>query len=316
MAPLRVQVAAFAAVVAVQLNMSGSFANGEATNNNPEGQAPVVRSPFASFFDGSALSDLDRMLQGTFTSMFSGFGGLEGMFRAETSPLSLSLREGDEKACQILVKGGSAGGLASGVKLGLDLPRRALHVTFQQEEHKKSEEGEKKRSFLSQSVRMASSMVLPERCIATAGVLMSGFGGLMLNTEESEGLVVLPSQVLLKEAIESGALPETVVEAVENGDQVALKELTDPQQCLAAGFTAEQCSKMGDKKPSVAMAVENGDQVALKELTDPQQCLAAGFTAEQCLKMGDKKPAVAMVASAEGPHMPVPRLDVALDVLN
>lgn len=130
-------------------------------------------------------------------------------------------------------------------------------------------------SFLSQSVHVSSSIQLPERCIGTAGVVISGLAGYMLDGSETEGLVVLPSSALLGECVEKGELPEDVYRAVTDGDQHAMGLLSEEQRCLAAGFTHIQCNKLGGKKPSVAI-----------------------------------------VPPAEGPYMPVPRLDVSLDVLN
>lgn len=130
-------------------------------------------------------------------------------------------------------------------------------------------------SFLSQSVHVSSALGLPERCVATAGALMSGYGGYLLDGEGSAGLVVLPSLALLKESVEKGDLPEGVVDAVKTGDQHKLQELSETQQCLVAGFTAEQCVQLGGKKPSVAF-----------------------------------------VPPSEGAQLPVPRLDVSLDVLS
>ena len=96
-----------------------------------------------------------------------------------------------------------------------------------------------------------------------------------MDGEGSAGLVVLPSLALLKESVEKGDLPEGVVDAVKTGDQHKLQELSETQQCLVAGFTAEQCVQLGGKKPSVAF-----------------------------------------VPPSEGAQLPVPRLDVSLDVLS
>lgn len=276
MAPLRVQVAAFAAMVAVQLNISGSFASNEAANRTAaDNDKPLSTSPFPSLFGGSALGDLDKMLQSSFSSFFGGFGALEGMFRSESSPLSLSLVEGDNDSCQIRIRGGSEGGLAKGVKVGIDTARHVLQASFHHEERQRSEDGEQRRSFLSQAVHVSTSLALPERCIGSAGALMLGYGGYMVSSDGSNGLVILPSSVSLEQAAERGEMPKGVAEAIARGDQQAVGELSDMQQCLAAGFTTDQC-----------------------------------------LKLGGKKPGVALVDSAEGGQIPVPRLDVSLDVLN
>ncbi|CDJ46861.1 GRA9 protein, putative [Eimeria brunetti] len=252
MAPLRVQVAAFAAMVAVQLNISGSFAGNEAEKPSPQGNESAVGLQFPNFFGDGSLAELDKMLQHSFASLLGGFGSFEHMFRTESAPFSLILPDGDDPTCQIKIKGGSTGRLANGMKLGIDTSTRTLHASFHHEESQRNEDGEKKRSFLSQTVHLSSTLGLPERCLATPGVLMSGFGGMLMNSDGSEGLVVLPSTTLIEETMKEGALPEETLQALQNGDQHFLSELQETQQCLVAGFTAAQCAKLGGAKPTVA----------------------------------------------------------------
>lgn len=97
MAPLRVQVAAFAAMVAVQLNISGSFAGSETGNSLTQGNdGNLGPGAFPSFFGGGSLFDLEKLMGGGFPSLLRGIGGFDGLLRADNSSLSLSLPEGED----------------------------------------------------------------------------------------------------------------------------------------------------------------------------------------------------------------------------
>lgn len=108
-------------------------------------------------------------------------------------------------------------------------------------------------SLFSRSFHVRSTVHLPERCIATPGVLLASLAGYMVSSSGSEAMVVFPSTVLLNEGVEKGLLPENIAESVTRGDQRSIKDLTSAQQCLAAGFTVEQCSKLGETKPQVSL---------------------------------------------------------------
>lgn len=75
----------------------------------------------------------------------------------------------------------------------------------------------------------------------------------MVSSSGSEAMVVFPSSVLLSEGVEKGLLPDNIAESVSRGDQRSIKDLTASQQCLAAGFTEEQCDKLGNNKPQVSL---------------------------------------------------------------
>lgn len=105
---------------------------------------------------------------------------------------------------------------------------------------------------------MESTWMLPERCLAASSSMRMGYGGYLLSAPGSRGpggsltgLIVLPSTNLIEEYEKQGKLPPGVFEALEQHNNKFLEELTDQQRCLAAGFTEQQCEKLGNKLPKL-----------------------------------------------------------------
>lgn len=248
----RIQFAAVAAVLAVQLGLPPSTAN-ETANEGFDALADAFSAP--SFPSNDSLWDFEVPLMRSMSSLLSLLSPMRSMSPAGGVSVSLSLSGDDPKGCRVKINMGRAVPV-NRLKLGLHAGQRRITVTYHEEQTKEEHDPEKGDSRSSRSFHSSSSVVLPEKCIATASVLLSNLAGYMLDTEgateQRRGLIIFPSRPLLQEYIELGLLPESILDTIDSGDHRLLGDLTPEQLCLASGFTTEDCKKLGNKKPDVA----------------------------------------------------------------
>ncbi|KAL8446319.1 hypothetical protein Emed_005056 [Eimeria media] len=278
---IRLQHAAFAAALAVQAGVLPSLAaGGEGEKPAPEKPAGAVEPlPLTSLFGTGSFFDVHRSLNDSFSSFMNLFAPMHSLMPTAGTSLSLSLPADEEdKRCYISVKMGK-GVHADGVKVGLQTSGHRVVVAYSAQEMKEDSDPEKGSSRSTSSVQMTSSLGLPEKCMATTAVLLSSSGGYLLDSKndgDREALIVFPSNALLSDYIEEKKLPENVVALLEAGDKQALDELPVLQRCMAAGFTEDDCGKLGGKPNVVSVASFEG----------------------------------------AGNVVPIPRYDVSLDLLN
>ncbi|KAL8443033.1 hypothetical protein Emag_006139 [Eimeria magna] len=260
---IRLQHAAFAAALAVQAAPSLA-AGGEVENATPEKPAGAADSlPLANFFGAGPLFDMGN---DSFSSFLNLFAPMQSFLPAVGSSLSLSLpTEEDDKRCYVGVNMGQ-GVNAEGVRIGLQTSGRRISVAYSAQTVSEKKDPKKGSSRSTSSVQMSSSLGLPERCIATTAVLLTSSGGYLLDSKEDgdrHATIVFPSSELLAEYIEQGKLPNNVVALLEAGNKEALDELSSLQRCMAAGFTEDDCEKLGGKKPDVVSVApfESSDNV-------------------------------------------------------
>lgn len=253
MAPLRMRIAAIAAAVVVQNGIFTSKAAGLENNENTDPFGNLMPS-FSNFFGSDLFKNAQKMMEEMNKSF--GFLQMKGMTAGTGASLSLSFDETEPNSCQLNIDVGgslSANGLSIGVTGG-----RRVDVVYHKEETHDEHDEKKGDSHSSKTVHSSSSLTLPEKCMSSSSVLLSSLAGILVSDapdRKHAGLIVFPSSLLLEQYITEGLLPETVVDMIQKGDQQRLAELTPLQLCLAAGFTKEQCEKLGNKKPGVSSVV-------------------------------------------------------------
>lgn len=252
MAPLQFRFASVAAVLAVQLGFNPTTA-GESPAENELSVQQFASNVFSSFFGDGFLASANHF-EDVMNSLF-GTPELNVDMAVPTrgnTQISLSLPNADEKSCQVAVTMGSRI-RAKDIKVGLESGSHHLFVKYW-EEVKHDEKDEKKGEVhFTSHVNVTQSVQLPANCLAVAE-----FGGYMVDEENNQALIVFPAIQTLEEHASAGKLPEGIVEMLENEDEKKLSELTPEQLCLVAGFTIEQCEKLGNKRP-VILSVPNFD---------------------------------------------------------
>lgn len=170
--------------------------------------------------------------------------------------IHISLPNANEKNCQVAISMSNTIE-ATDIQVGLESGSNNLVVKYKKKaEHNKKDEKKGEIHFAGQ-VSVTQSVLLPENCLAIAD-----FGGYLVDEEKHRALVVFPEVGQLKEHVGEGRLPEAIVEMLENGDEEQLSSLSPEQLCLAAGFTTEQCGKLGNKRPVIlSVAFFNGEDL-------------------------------------------------------
>ncbi|OEH80155.1 uncharacterized protein LOC34624178 [Cyclospora cayetanensis] len=253
MQPLLVRCGAVAALLAVQLGVSYSVAS-EEKHASDSGQQGNVGFP--SLFDGSAFAGIRESIEQSVSSFLNMMGPMETMLQ-EGPLLSLAVQDGNEESCYMKVTVGKSGPSMKDVKIGLNPTSRAVTILYDQQQDQRTHDPEKGDSVSSRAVHVTSSLSLPSRCMASASVLLLGLAGYMVDSSGSRGRIIFPSSKLLNKYAEEGLLPKDIIGTIENGDQAALSALPPEQQCLAAGFTTEDCAKL-NSKPVVASVAAAG----------------------------------------------------------
>lgn len=243
MAASRVRAAAVAAVFAVQTCFSPSSASGGFLGMGPS---------FPNFFNSDVFREAESM-----------FAALDGSTDRAASIL-LSFNTAEPKSCQVFV---DVSGSLSPKDLSIGVsPRRRVDVVYHTEQSRDESDPQKGERHSVKKIHASSSLLLPEKCMTSSAVLLSNLAGYMVSEAENRkhgGLLVFPSTELLAENIKEGLLPETVMDMIQLGDQMRLSQLSPPQLCLVAGFSKEQCHKLGGKKPGVASIIPVEDESSI-----------------------------------------------------
>ncbi|KAL8271516.1 hypothetical protein Esti_004551 [Eimeria stiedai] len=260
----RLRYASLAAALAVQAGVAGVVpslaAGGEGEKPTQEDQVGAVEpSPVHSLFSTGPFFDMENSFASSFSSFMNLFAPMQSLMPSVVTSLSLSLpmEEGD-KSCYIDVKIGE-GVRAEGVKFGLQTSGRRVTVAYSSESVKEESDPEKGTRWVSSPGEAHD--VLRDALAAEA----FGWGGkrwrqlaalarnliIVKDGGERHALIVLPSSELLGKYIEDDKLSGNVLTLLSVGDKQALDELPPLQRCMSAGFTEEDCGKLGGMKPDV-----------------------------------------------------------------